>query len=105
MRITDQEKQAFCDIIGKYIIPPAELRLFGSRTDDNAKGGDIDLLLIVQNEDSRSKVLLNKSEILTDIKTIIGDQKIDLIITTHQAIPDSAFLTSIYPNAILLKNF
>lgn len=105
MRINNQEKQVFFDTIKKYVIPPAELRLFGSRVDDNAKGGDIDLLLIVKDEDTRARILFNKSEILTDIKTLIGEQKIDLIITTEQGIHDSAFLTSIYPDSKLLKVF
>jgi len=105
MRISEQEKKAFCDVIEKHITPPAELRLFGSRIDDTAKGGDIDLLLIVKDEQTRSKVLLNKTEILSDIKSMIGDQKIDLIITTQQAIPSSAFLTSIYPDSLLIKRF
>ena len=56
-------------------IPNAEVFLFGSRADDSAKGGDIDLLLLT--EEKLSLVLINRIRRL--ILNDIGEQKIDIV--------------------------
>ncbi len=105
MRLTDTELQAFSSVIAKYLKSPAELRLFGSRADDNARGGDIDLLLVLPGKQHYQQLAFYKSDILAEIKTLIGDQKIDLIMATQDAIKTNAFLQSVYPASILLKSF
>lgn len=55
-----------------------EVYLFGSRLDDNLKGGDIDLLI---KTDVPSKEHLNKKlEFLTKLNITLGLQKIDVIV-------------------------
>lgn len=54
-----------------------EIYLFGSRTLDHKKGGDIDLLVRTTNETNRFKKRL---QFLAQVKQAIGDQKIDLVI-------------------------
>lgn len=56
-------------------IPNAEVFLFGSRANDSAKGGDIDLLLLT--EEKLSLVLINRIRRL--ILNDIGEQKIDIV--------------------------
>lgn len=51
--------------------------LFGSRVDDQARGGDIDLL--IESPDERRMNFKNKIDFLTALKMAIGDQKIDVI--------------------------
>jgi len=55
--------------------PNVEVYLFGSRTDDHAKGGDIDLLLLSPKIGFRDKV-----KILVKIYDLIGEQKVDLVL-------------------------
>lgn len=102
MRITEQEKAIFISALSSYITPPCQLRLFGSRIDDQAKGGDIDLFLILDNEEHRKKIAFYKADILVQIKDTLGDQKIDLIITTLNSINQSAFLKSAYAESLEL---
>ncbi|SNR60984.1 nucleotidyltransferase domain-containing protein [Desulfurobacterium atlanticum] len=56
--------------------PSAEIILFGSRTDLNKKGGDIDILVI------SSKIgYKDRRKIKVNLFKELGDRKIDLIIT------------------------
>jgi len=77
-------------------IPDARLYLFGSRIDDNAKGGDIDLMIISQKRISQ--------EILRAIRVRFyqqfGWQKIDLVNFTQDENP--TFRQLIEPTAVLL---
>lgn len=45
MRLTTTQRQIIQHIIADELGPGATVRLFGSRLDDTARGGDIDLLV------------------------------------------------------------
>ncbi|PMR73064.1 nucleotidyltransferase domain-containing protein [Billgrantia endophytica] len=45
MRLTDSQRQTIRHIVAEELGPSANVRLFGSRLDDTARGGDIDLLV------------------------------------------------------------
>ena len=70
----------------------ANLFLYGSRVDDKKKGGDIDLLLVVYDEGSKTRLLSEKHLILSKIKSNIGDQKIDLKIALPGELETDPFL-------------
>jgi len=53
----------------------SELLLFGSRTNDAAKGGDIDLLLLTEEKLPLPLISRMRRMILNDI----GEQKIDIV--------------------------
>jgi len=82
MRLSEKEKQAILNVI-RQSDPDAEVRLFGSRTDDHKKGGDIDLLVLSKRLEYRDKL-----KIRYRLKDELGNRKIDLIITPR---PDNAF--------------
>jgi predicted nucleotidyltransferase len=58
--------------------PAAEIILFGSRTNDQAKGGDIDLLVVSDHINMHQEWLIRR-----DILDEIGWQKLDLIVRRH----------------------
>lgn len=77
------------------IDPTAKVYLFGSRTDPNEQGGDIDLLIL-------SKRLKRK-----DIRPVrrnffdrFGEQKIDIVLDDGTL--KSAFVKMIFPKAVAL---
>ncbi len=76
MRISIQEikaiKQSF-----KKAFKTGAIFLFGSRTNDKIKGGYIDLYLILY---SKNNLREKKIHFLVDLKSKIGDQKIDVVI-------------------------
>jgi hypothetical protein len=79
------------------------LYLFGSRTDDHKKGGDIDLLVIVP-DSNKQKVIPLKIKILNHIFDKIPEQKIDITVAGESEITNDIFLQSILPAAILLHS-
>lgn len=74
MRLYDQQK-AFLKKRIKEQFPESRIYLFGSRTDDTKKGGDIDILLL-----SKEKLALKeKWSIKQDFCGKFGEQKIDIV--------------------------
>lgn len=77
MRLTTREIKTIVDSFNKYF-KSGDIYLFGSRVDDSKKGGDIDLYIDTpENTDLHEK----KLEFILDIKSKIGEQKIDLVIS------------------------
>ena len=74
MRIQETERQAIIQSI-RLADPDAAVYLFGSRADDTAKGGDIDLFVL-----SRKINLMTKLAILAQLHQQLGEQKIDLAV-------------------------
>ena len=74
MRIKEPVRQFFVQEIGK-IDPDAEVYLFGSRTDDEARGGDIDILILSEERIPVSYVRMLRREFF---KTF-GWQKLDVV--------------------------
>ncbi|WP_281950387.1 nucleotidyltransferase domain-containing protein [Nitrosophilus kaiyonis] len=60
----------------KEIIKEGKIYLFGSRVDDNKKGGDIDLYI----ELPKKPDFLMKIDFLVCLKNKIGEQKIDIVL-------------------------
>ena len=67
--------------------PHATVRLFGSRTDDDARGGDIDLL--VESDRAIAQPALVGARIGARLQQLLGDQRIDVVIAAPN-VPDQA---------------
>jgi predicted nucleotidyltransferase len=83
MRLAYQEKLVIRETIHQADTD-AMIYLFGSRTDDTAKGGDIDLLVL-----SKTINLMTKLDILSKLHQQIGERKIDIAVypDTMRAFP------------------
>ncbi len=79
MRLTSTEKKAIVETIRAHD-PRARIILYGSRVDDSLKGGDIDLVVLSEKIGFKDKVT-----ILVEIKARLGEQKIDLFISSSQS--------------------
>ena len=74
MRLTEQETLAVREEVGS-LDPQAEIFLYGSRANDAARGGDIDLLLVSDRLGFRDILRLR-----TRILERIGWQQLDLVV-------------------------
>ncbi|MGO3738698.1 nucleotidyltransferase domain-containing protein [Marinomonas rhizomae] len=79
MRLTKQQLDVIKQVLFKHFGEGSELRLFGSRADDNARGGDIDLY-IEPDLHSADDIVEAKLNALVELHLLLGDQKIDLVI-------------------------
>ena len=69
-------KQTFLEVFKQ-----GNIFLFGSRVDDGLKGGDIDLYVVPASILNKKEALDKKINFLVKLKSLIGDQKIDVIIS------------------------
>ena len=74
----DTIKKAAKEVFGDYV----RVILFGSRVDDNKKGGDIDLYVITD-----TPTFEKKSEFWIKLQEYLGEQKIDIILSKDKNRP------------------
>ena len=101
MRLTNNEIHSICNTAQKYYGIDCLVQLFGSRTSDEAKGGDIDLL--IQSKDKATLNLRNKINFLVALKQQIGDQRIDVVYDNASTQAKVAFYQAIQQNCVLLN--
>ena len=81
MRLSKSEIEVIKSVVAKFD-SSAKIHLFGSRTNDVKKGGDIDLLIFSK------KIRFGENlKIKTELKKLLGDQKIDIIFTKDRSNP------------------
>ena len=81
MRHTHEEKSVIRQAVQRADAN-ADTYLFGSRVDDQALGGDIDVLVLSQRID-----MLVKLDILAQLHQALGDRKIDLVVLKDASQP------------------
>jgi uncharacterized protein len=93
MRLTDHQRQSLLEVIQEFL-PGAEPYLFGSRVNDSAQGGDIDILLLTDEKLPLGRILTLRRKILDKI----GDQKLD--IANYSKDSDNPFKSLILETAV-----
>lgn len=86
MRLSEQERQQIVQVLKQYFGQGSRILLFGSRIDDHARGGDLDLYIEPDIQDADA-IVEAKLDALVELQQCIGEQKIDLVIC-RQASPD-----------------
>jgi len=77
MRISERERQVLIKAVQKFD-SSAPIWLFGSRTDNSKRGGDIDIAVL-----SDKIHLKEKMQVKRAIYNEIGEQKIDLVVSAN----------------------
>jgi predicted nucleotidyltransferase len=81
MRITEAEKNIIIMAVHNAD-SDARIWLFGSRVDDTKEGGDIDIAIL-----SGKIKLLERIKIRRNIVDALGEQKIDIVVSSNGAEP------------------
>ena len=82
MRLTLSEIETIIKLKNKYFNLDDKIYLFGSRIDDNKKGGDIDLFIEIK--DKNIDYYDSKINFVGELHQLLGEQKIDLIISSDE---------------------
>jgi len=98
MRLKNSERETIKRIV-KDFDPDSKVFLFGSRIDDKAKGGDIDLLIFTERY-----TLSDKLKLKIKLKKELGDRRIDIILTCNESSGEKQdpFISMITEKAISL---
>ncbi len=101
MRLTHKEIKAINSSFLE-VFKSGKIYLFGSRTDESKKGGDIDLYIQTDNKDN---LMEKKIDFLVTLKRKIGEQKIDLVISkdVNRPIEQEAIQKGIELNNTMIK--
>ena len=101
MRLSQFEIGAIISIAKKYFGTEVQVFLFGSRVDDDKKGGDIDLF--IKNDAKELLSLETKIQFLVELKIQIGEQKIDVVFDNEITRSKVHFYESIQKHKAELK--
>ena len=82
MRIKKEDSAFIKKTVKAYFGNNAKVYLFGSRTDDNKRGGDIDLYI---ETDMKDKIYEKKLKMLGELQKVLGEQKIDIVINNFSS--------------------
>ena len=79
IRLSDYDLKAAISLFLKYFLKEDKLWVFGSRVEQDKKGGDIDLYIETY-ADTAQDALKMKNNFLWDLEQVIGEQKIDIVL-------------------------
>ena len=97
MRLSEKQIKAIVDSAREIYGQDVKVFLFGSRTKNNLKGGDIDLMILAE---KTKMTLKNKISFLVSLKKKIGEQKIDVVYDRKKN--NTSFMTDIRKERITL---
>ncbi len=100
MRITENEISVIKILAQKTFGKGTLVFLFGSRIDDDKKGGDIDLF--ITNKEKSKLTISSKIEFLAELKLLIGEQKIDVVLDNTFTRQKKQFYRTVIQQAVEL---
>lgn len=77
MRLKKEYIEIIKRITKEYFGENGKVFLFGSRVDDNKRGGDIDLYI---ETDIKENIIERKLKMLVQLEKYFGEQKIDIVV-------------------------
>ena len=83
MRLSAQECTAIAQAARLAWPPGSRVSLFGSRVDDTARGGDIDLLVEAGEPLQADDLVRRRGAFVTSLYRLIGERRIDVVVASQ----------------------
>jgi len=99
MRLSEFEIESILSVARRHFGTNVQVFLFGSRSNDQKRGGDIDLF--ISNPNNELLKIRAKIDFITELIQLIGEQKIDVILDNKNS-GDSKLFRTIYQTRIQL---
>lgn len=99
MRLTEHQKISIVENAKTVFGENAKIYLFGSRVDDNKRGGDIDIFIEC---DKQKNSYENRRDYIAKLYRAIGEQKIDVVLKTLDEDDDRLIVSEALSKGILL---
>ena len=99
MRLSEFEIESIKSLAKLHFGSNVEVFMFGSRTKNQLRGGDIDLF--IRNGNGEPLKIRTKIDFITDLIIQIGEQKIDVVLE-NPLTKDTGFLKTIYQTSVQL---
>ncbi|MHB1187477.1 hypothetical protein [Thiobacillus sp.] len=80
MRLTDYQAKAITQLAHEIAGERAQVRVFGSRLDDDARGGDLDLMLELSEQAANPALLAARFS--ARVTRLIQGRKVDVLLAT-----------------------
>ncbi len=97
MRLSEFEIESIKRLASSHFGSDVQVFLFGSRTNNQLRGGDIDLF--IRDLNGGQLKIRSKINFITDLILAIGEQKIDVVLDNASS-KNSIFLKTIYQKGI-----
>ena len=97
MRLSEFEKECIKSLASRHFGTDVQVFLFGSRTSNQHRGGDIDLF--IRDPNDKHLEIRTKINFITDLILLIGEQKIDVVLDNQEK-KNSVFFKTIYQTGI-----
>lgn len=83
MRLSPKTREAIAQAAADTFPPGTIVRVFGSRLHDDARGGDIDLLVEPPESLAADDLVERRSRFITRLYRSLGEQRIDVLVATQ----------------------
>ena len=91
MRLMQFEIETIRNAALRHFGTDVQVFLFGSRTDDMSRGGDIDLYITTKETEKLN--IITRNAFITDLILKIGDRRIDVVLDNTKRRSDSFYKT------------
>ncbi|MFP4616432.1 MAG: nucleotidyltransferase domain-containing protein [Thiohalorhabdus sp.] len=78
MRLTQEQRQIIREEVANIFGPGVSVRLFGSRLDDERRGGDIDLY--IEANGTPEELLGQELKLYARLQRRLGERRIDIVV-------------------------